>query len=32
MEEIDGTCASCGTDEVAVLHHNIFEVRSDLDV
>lgn len=32
MEEIDGTCAGCGTDVVAVLHHDIFVVRSDLDV
>ena len=32
MEEVDGACAGCGADVVAVLHHGVFVASSDLDV
>lgn len=32
MEEVDGACAGCGTDVVAVFHHGVFVVYSDLEL
>lgn len=32
VEEVDGACAGCGTNVVAVLHHGVFVIYSDLEL